>query len=138
MIDIDSLPVVEAAVLPVKLQWRLIHYWRDTGRFDAAHALIDRGNVRVVLVSLGRGGALLVTAEGTHCLGAPPVPLRSKVGAGDSMVGGVVTALAKGWSVLDAARFGVAAGAAAVMTAGTELCRREDTERLYAEVRRAT
>lgn len=30
-----------------------------------------------------------------------------------------------------AARFAVAAGAAAVMTAGTELCRRDDGERLF-------
>lgn len=100
----------------------------------AARSLIDRGRVRFVLVSLGRGGALLVTEEGCHSLGAPPVPLKSKVGAGDSMVGGVVTALARGGSILEAARFGVAAGAAAVMREGTEICRREDTERLYQEV----
>ncbi len=108
---------------------------QDRGSIErAARALIDRGNVRFVLVSLGRGGALLVTGEGCHSLGAPPVPLKSKVGAGDSMVGGVVTALARGWSILEAARLGVAAGAAAVMRAGTELCRREDAERLYREV----
>jgi 6-phosphofructokinase 2 len=33
-------------------------------------------------------------------------------------------------------KFGVAAGAAAVMNEGTELCRREDAERLYQSVRR--
>jgi 6-phosphofructokinase 2 len=30
-------------------------------------------------------------------------------------------------------RFGMAAGAAALLRPGTELCRREDTERLYRE-----
>jgi 6-phosphofructokinase 2 len=33
--------------------------------------------------------------------------------------------------VADAVRFGVTAGAAAVMTDGTELCRREDAERTF-------
>lgn len=102
----------------------------------AARDLIDQGSVEAVLVSLGRGGALLVTRGEAHRLPAPPVPLKSKVGAGDSMVGGLVTALAKGWPLLEAARLGVAAGAAAVMTEGTELCRREDTERIYAQIRR--
>jgi 6-phosphofructokinase 2 len=50
------------------------------------------------------------------------------------MVAGIVLGLARGMSVPEAARFGVAAGAAAAMTAGTELCRREDTERLYKEM----
>ena len=34
----------------------------------------------------------------------------------------------------EAVRFGVAAGAAAVMTPGTELCRRDDTERLFEQI----
>jgi 6-phosphofructokinase 2 len=62
---------------------------------------------------------------------APTVPIQSKVGAGDSMVAGMVFKLAQGESLQNAARYGVAAGAAAVMTPGTQLCRRDDTERLY-------
>ena len=61
-------------------------------------------------------------------------PVISKVGAGDSMVAGIVLSLAKGMSACEAIRFGVAAGTAAVMTPGTELCRREDAERLYQEM----
>jgi 6-phosphofructokinase 2 len=48
------------------------------------------------------------------------------------MLGGIVLRRAEGWSFEDAVRFGVAAGAAAVMTEGSELCRREDAERLFA------
>jgi len=62
---------------------------------------------------------------------APTVPIRSKVGAGDSTVAGIVLALDRGLALEQAVAFGVAAGAAAVMTPGTQLCRREDTERLY-------
>ena len=50
------------------------------------------------------------------------------------MVAGIVLSLANGRSPGDAVRFGVAAGASAVMTPGTELCRREDTERLYQQI----
>ncbi len=97
----------------------------------AARALIGRGGAQLVLVSLGRGGAMLVRADGCSRFVSPSVPAKSKVGAGDSMVGGVITALDQGRPIDDAVRLGVAAGAAAVMSEGTELCRREDVERLY-------
>ena len=101
----------------------------------AAHAIIDAGSAQIVVVSLGRGGAILVTAERVQRFSAPSVRVRSKVGAGDSMVGGLTTALLQMHPLDDAVRFGVAAGSAAVMNEGTELCRREDTERLYQNLR---
>ena len=64
----------------------------------------------------------------------PTVPIVSKVGAGDSMVAGMVLSLARGKPLRESVLFGMAAGAAAVMTPGTELCRREDAERLYEEM----
>jgi 6-phosphofructokinase 2 len=103
----------------------------------AARGLIERGGTEVVLVSLGRGGALLVSADTIERFSAPTVPLASKVGAGDSLVGALVAALARGDSLGDAVARGVAAGAAAVMTEGTELCRREDVERLVPRVARS-
>ncbi|HSL62507.1 MAG TPA: PfkB family carbohydrate kinase [Desulfotignum sp.] len=54
-----------------------------------------------------------------------------KEGAGDSMVAGTVLSLARGKSLKESVMFGVAAGTAAVMTPGTQLCRKEDTERLF-------
>lgn len=97
-----------------------------------ARQIIQKGQSETVVVSLGAAGALLVWRDGCERLRAPTVPIRSKVGAGDSMVAGMVLSLDRGESLLSAVRFGVAAGAAAVMTGGTELCRRDDTERLYA------
>ena len=78
---------------------------------------------------------MLVTAEEEYRISAPTVQIRSKIGAGDSTVAGVVLALHRGETLPDAARFGVACGSAAVMTEGTELCRREDAERLYEEIK---
>ena len=97
----------------------------------AARQVIREGGCEVIVLSLGAGGARLITADRSEHIRTPTVPIRSKVGAGDSMVGGIVHGLARGQQVVDAVRFGVAAGAAAVMTPGTELCRREDTERIY-------
>lgn len=104
---------------------------------DAAQSLIAKGKVQVVVTSLGSGGAILITAEGQELIRAPTVKIRSKVGAGDSTVGGLVLSLARGQSIWDAVRFGVAAGSAAVMTEGTELCRRDDAERLFREMRKS-
>jgi len=103
---------------------------------EAARRFIEEGCCQVIVLSLGSGGAVMFTGERTEHIRAPTVPIRSKVGAGDSMVGGIVLGLARGMELPDAVRFGVAAGAAAVMTEGTELCRREDTERLFEEIRR--
>ena len=96
-----------------------------------ATEIIRNGGSEIVVVSLGTAGALIASKEGYERFRAPTVPIQSKVGAGDSMVAGIVLSLAQGKSPRDAVRFGVAAGAAAAMTPGTELCRREDTERLY-------
>lgn len=101
---------------------------------DAARALVRDGFAEVALVSLGAGGVLLATDETTTRRRAPTVRIRSRVGAGDSMVAGVVLALDRGESIAQAACWGVAAGTAAVMTPGTELCRREDAERLFEQM----
>lgn len=103
----------------------------------AARRLIAEGRCEVVVLSLGGGGALFVTGTESERLLAPAVPVASSVGAGDTMVAGIVLSLERGLSLAQAARFGVAAGAAAVMNPGTQLCRREDAERLYEQMRLA-
>ena len=101
---------------------------------DVARALIARGMVEVVVTSLGPGGAMATTVDQHWHVRAPTVAIRSAVGAGDSMVGGIVAALAAGRPLREAIRDGVAAGAAAVTTDGTQLCRRADVERLDAQM----
>lgn len=95
-----------------------------------ASSIVERGWSEVVVVSLGARGAFLQTATECERIIAPIVPVMSRVGAGDSMVGGIVFALMNGSSIHEAVRFGVAAGSAAVMQHGTELCHRADVERL--------
>lgn len=111
---------------------------RDTRSDDAiqqaARQLISDGYSDVVVVSLGAAGAALVTAASYERLRAPVVPIRSKVGAGDTMVAGIVLSLARGWSLPEAVQYGVAAGSATVMSDGTQLCRYDDVQRLYHEI----
>jgi 6-phosphofructokinase 2 len=85
----------------------------------------------VVVVSLGAAGAFFASKDGIQRFRAPTVRIRSKVGAGDSMVAGIVYGMASDKSIRDAVMLGIAAGAAAVMTPGTELCRGEDVMRLF-------
>ncbi len=98
----------------------------------AARDLIEDGRAEILVVSLGKDGALVATPEGEWRLPAINVPVRSTVGAGDSMVAGTVMALTRGWTILDAVRYGIAAASAALMHPGTQLCRLADVERLYA------
>lgn len=98
---------------------------------DAARELVERGKAEAVLVSMGSAGALLVTEDETERIPSPTVRIRSRVGAGDSMVAGVALGLSRDFELPRAALLGVAAGAAAVMTSGTELCRRRDAEAIF-------
>jgi 6-phosphofructokinase 2 len=97
----------------------------------AAQQLVKNGQCELLVISLGAAGALMVSERVAERIIPPTVPIVSKVGAGDSMVAGIVLSLARGRSPRESVFFGVAAGAAAVMTPGTELCRREDAERLF-------
>jgi 6-phosphofructokinase 2 len=101
---------------------------------DLGATAVKRGWCEILVLSLGAGGALWMTASDRERLAAPAVRVKSSVGAGDSMVAGIVLSLAEGRPLGEAVRVGVAAGAAAVLNPGTALCRREDVERLYPQV----
>ncbi len=101
-----------------------------------AGEIFDKKRAEVIVISLGAGGALFIHDGKVRPIRTPTVPIRSKVGAGDSMVAGMVLKVVEGWDAWNAAVYGVAAGAAAVQTPGTELCRREDTEELYERIKK--
>lgn len=96
----------------------------------AARDVIGRGGCEMLVVSMGGKGAWLITATADRFIPAPKVEVRSTVGAGDSMVAGMVHQLALGKTPEEMARFGVACGSAATMNAGTHLFNREDVFRL--------
>ena len=97
---------------------------------EAAREIIGQGKCEVVVVSLGPQGAVLVTKDICEHIPAPPVQKKSTVGAGDSMVGGMVWALAEGKDLSEMLRWGVACGSAATMNEGTQLFTNEDAHKL--------
>jgi 6-phosphofructokinase 2 len=98
---------------------------------DAAMEVIKQGSCEVMIVSMGPSGALLVTRDGYEHVPTPTVKKQSTVGAGDSMVAGMVWMMEQGKSLSETVRFGVACGTAATMNPGTQLFKKEDVYRLY-------
>jgi len=82
----------------------------DDARLRACRKLIDDGRVKIVALTLGEDGALLVTSD--QVFRADPMKIEpvSTVGAGDSFVGGMVAALASGKSLDQAFRIAVRCG----------------------------
>jgi 6-phosphofructokinase 2 len=103
----------------------------ESEQLDAAHELVDSGRAEAVVVSLGAQGALLATPTESCRFDAIPMRAVSGVGAGDAMVAGITVGLTRGWPLSMSVRFGMAAGAAMLMTPGTAPCTRADTERLF-------
>ncbi|QNG49356.1 1-phosphofructokinase family hexose kinase (plasmid) [Sphingobium sp. WTD-1] len=101
---------------------------------EAAMAIVRAGQSRYVAVTMGHEGALLATPDGAQILPALEVDAKSAVGAGDSFLAAMVFALSCSWSITDAFRFGVAAGAAAVLNPGHDLAQAEEIRRLYPQV----
>jgi 1-phosphofructokinase family hexose kinase len=87
-----------------------------------------------VVISLGKKGALLQTAEGNWLVHSPKIKEKNPIGAGDSMVGGLVWALAQGHPLKEALGWGAASGAATASMSGTEVGSRALIEELFHKV----
>lgn len=108
-------------------------------RRQALHAVrrLTAMGPEIVSLSLGAEGAFLASSRSTEVwwAAAPTVRVDSAVGAGDSLVAGIVLGWARTRSLREALRLGVACGAATAMTPGTELCHRRDVTTLLPRVR---
>lgn len=98
---------------------------------EAAKTIINNGGTEVMVISMGASGAILVTKDEVLHSPSPTVKKRSTVGAGDSMVAGMVLAMSRGWGWKEVLQYGIATGTATTMNPGTELCKKEDVERLF-------
>jgi len=100
----------------------------------AAATAIRKLGAQNVVVSLGKAGAMLQTSEGTWLAHSPPIVEKNPIGAGDSMVGGLVWALTQGIALQVSLAWGVASGAATASLPGTEVGSRPLIEKLFAQV----
>lgn len=89
-------------------------------------SFLEDSGFQNILLTLGANGALYAGAEGVERIPAPEVEKLSSVGAGDSTVAGLIMGLSCGEDHLASSRMAVAAGAAAVMTPGTKLLKKQD------------
>lgn len=82
--------------------------------------LVKTNGIRIIIVSLGERGAILVTEDLVLVSLGIKVSEVCTTGAGDSMLGAFTFALDNGYSIKEAFRLSVAAGAAAVMMPGSD------------------
>jgi len=101
---------------------------------DAALLFIKLG-VQHSVVSMGALGAMYISAEKTLFAPALRVSTKSTVGAGDAMIGGILLGYEIEKDMSKAFRYGIAAGAASVMTEGTQLIVRSDFDSLLEQVK---
>lgn len=110
------------------------HLDDEESTLQGAREVQARG-VRQVVVTRGREGAVAVNGERCWRGIAPRVRAVSAVGSGDAFLAGVVLALSRGGGIEDALALGVAAGTAAVLNPGTELCHRREVDILLPRVK---
>jgi 6-phosphofructokinase 2 len=143
VVDTSGSPLVEAlreGVYLIKPNLREFQELTDVRSAEidtlaaAGRDLIRRGLVTMIALSLGPDGALLIARDDVLRAEALPVKPVSVVGAGDSFLGAMVWSLARSSDLDLALRYGVAAGSAAVLNAGTKLCKKADVERLVSSV----
>lgn len=89
---------------------------------DVCRSIIHSG-ISVVAISMGGDGALIFDERNGYFAKPQKVHVQSTVGAGDSMVAGMIAYLDKG--IEQALRAGVAAATASITLEGTELCHSE-------------
>ena len=97
---------------------------------DFAMELINSKKAKLVVVSMGARGAFLASSEGIFYKSAPSVKVRSTIGAGDSMVAGMVYAIQQGLSSEEILKWGVVCGVATTMTEGTNLASQENINKV--------
>lgn len=143
VLDADG-PCLKAGLKakPFAIKPNLNELRRATGRalrteddiLDVAKKL-HRSGVEIVMISRGHKGLLVVSGSERYRAVPPAVRVRSTIGAGDSAVAGFVFRHAGGKDLEDCARFATAAGTAATLAPGNQLCRLRDVHRLVPRIR---
>lgn len=100
---------------------------------EAAKVLHGRG-IRIVTVSLGGDGAVVVSDEGAYRARVPRIHAVNTVGCGDSMTAGFALGLSEGLSIKEILRKASALSAAAAMREETGFFVKEDMERLLPRI----
>ncbi len=87
-----------------------------------------------IVVSMGAKGAVAVSRDERYQAVPPKVNVKSSIGAGDALLGGLVYGLSEGLGLRDALVLGVACGTASALNGGGVYCSKEDVESIKKEV----
>ncbi|WP_139957979.1 1-phosphofructokinase family hexose kinase [Flavicella sediminum] len=96
----------------------------------AAMQLVHAKTATYVVVSMGARGAFLASAEGIVYRNTPSIKVKSTIGAGDSMVAGMVFAIQQNLTPEEILKWGVVCGSATTMSEGTNLASAEDIQEI--------
>jgi 6-phosphofructokinase 2 len=122
--SLRELRELTGAALTDAAQWRA-----------AASALVHSGQAEMVALSAGEHGAVLATRDGVWQADALPVAAtHGTTGAGDCFLAALIWALDQGETPAQALRWGVAAGSAALLAAGSALAEANEVRRLQRQV----
>ena len=99
-----------------------------TEMVDFAQELVHDNIAEIVVMARGSDGSVFATANERLHVRPPKTKVRSVVGAGDSLVGGLTWALSQGKSLEEIAVLATSAASSAVQTYASELCIRSETE----------
>ncbi|MDB5202962.1 MAG: hexose kinase, 1-phosphofructokinase family [Ferruginibacter sp.] len=105
---------------------------------EIAKAMVEKKQAEMVVISMADAGAFLISSETVERAVAPPVKTKSTVGAGDSMLAGIVHMLAQKKTFREALAFGVSCGTATTLNEGTALCQQDMVNTLYQQVLRSS
>ena len=84
-----------------------------------------------IVVSLGAKGALMANRDFLQYIQAPVVQEKNTIGAGDSMVAGMILGHQKGMTITEMVQYGVACGSAATLNSGAQLCQSKNVNSIY-------
>ncbi len=106
----------------------------EVARLHAAQAIIRKGQSKLVALSLGDQGALLISDHGCWRAASLPVQPVSTVGAGDSFVGGMIWALSRSMAIEQAFRYAIACATGTILNAHGQMCQQDEVSSLFQRV----
>ncbi|PQJ72402.1 1-phosphofructokinase family hexose kinase [Polaribacter butkevichii] len=83
-----------------------------------------------VVVSLGKDGAFIAHKNGIDYVSAPVISVKSTIGAGDSMVAGLIYAITQNETPKNMLRWGVACGVSATLSEGSDLAHKINIDKI--------
>ncbi len=107
---------------------------KDNADIKKALMFLKEKGVALPLITLGKDGAAALIEDKFYLFSPPQVNVKNAVGSGDSTVSGIAVGIARGYSLMDAVRLGVASGTANTQFEQTGVISKALAEKYFKEV----